>query len=177
MKNSRLIAFVEPELKEVLLFEWAMKQLKVQNPIRVMQKTQELRSYLQGDGPYANREMFPMPVVILLDLDLPGLEAARFLHWLRKSSDCKNIPVIGVSRFEVSRRIEVFFEMGLNAFFRKRLNLEETLECLRDMELLQELLDREPAAPKEQIWASTPPAEAGVLPFVTAPAATWQPRV
>lgn len=166
MKNSRLIVFVEPQLKEVLLFEWAMKQLKVHNPIRIMQKTRELRAYLEGEGPYANRELFPLPVAILLDLDLPGLEAAQFLHWLRNKSSCRNIPVIGVSEFEVSRRVQAFFDLGLSAFFQKRLNLEQTLECLREIEILQDILDREAAPLTQPARASVPQPPA--FPFIPA---------
>jgi CheY-like chemotaxis protein len=163
MKNSRLIVLVEPELKDVLLFEWAVKQLKVRNPIRVMQKTRELRAYLEGEGAYGDRELFPLPVVIVLDLDLPGMEAASFVHWLRHQSECRTIPVIGVSQFEVSRRVQAFFDLGLNAFFRKRLNLEETLERLREMELLQDLLDN------EMVPALQPPVAAqGAFAFMTA---------
>jgi DNA-binding NarL/FixJ family response regulator len=150
MNNSKLIVLVEPEPKEVLLFECAMKRLRVRNPVRVMQKTRELRDYLEGEGPYKNRELFPMPRVILLDLDLPGLEAANFLHWLRKKFDYTDILVIGVSNFEVSRRVRAFFDLGMNAFFQKRVNLDDTLKCLREIELLDEVLDREPERVLEQ---------------------------
>jgi CheY-like chemotaxis protein len=143
MNNSKLIVLVEPQLKEVLLFEWAMKRLHVRNPVRVMQKTDELRDYLCGEGPYGNRELFPLPAAILLDLDLPGLESANFVHWLRSESDCRHIPIIGVSDFEVSRRVQAFFDLGLSSFFQKRLNLEDTLECLRGLESLEEVLETE----------------------------------
>ncbi len=141
MNNSKLIVLVEPQLKEVLLFEWAMKRLHVRNPVRVMQKTDELRDYLLGDGPYGNRELFPLPAAILLDLDLPGMESANFVFWLRNESNCPDIPVIGVSDFEVSRRVQAFFDLGLTSFFQKRLNLEDTLECLRRLESLEDVLE------------------------------------
>ena len=150
MNNSKLIVLVEPELKEVLLFEWAMKRLHVRNPVRVMQKTRELREYLEGEGPYKNRELFPVPRVILLDMDLPGLEAANFLHWLRKESGHRDILLIGMSKFEVSRRVQAFLDLGMNAFFQKRINLDDTLQCLREMELLDEVLDRQSERVLEQ---------------------------
>jgi CheY-like chemotaxis protein len=156
MNNSKLVILVEPELKEVLLFEWAMKRLHVRNPVRVMQKTRELREYLEGEGPYSNRELFPLPRVILLDLDLPGLEAASFLHWLRNESGCRDILVIGMSHFEVSRRVQAFFDLGLNAFFQQRINLEETMSCLKGMELLQDILDREPLRLEEHYESQQP---------------------
>jgi DNA-binding NarL/FixJ family response regulator len=133
---------VEPKLKEVLLFEWAIKRLHVRNPVRVMKNTSELRGYLDGQGPYANRELFPLPAVVLLDLDLPGLEAANFLCWLRSDSLCKKLPVIGFSDFEVSRRIQAFMTLGMNGFFQKRLNLDDTLECLRNLELLDRVFQK-----------------------------------
>ena len=142
MNNSKLIVIVEPKLKEVLLFEWAIKRLHVRNPVRVMKNTSELRGYLDGQGPYANRELFQLPSVVLLDLDLPGLEAANFLCWLRTESDCRKMPVVGFSEFEVSRRVQAFMSLGMNGFFQKRLNLEETLECLRNLALLEHVFEK-----------------------------------
>lgn len=142
MNDSKLIVMVEPKLKEVLLFEWAIKRLHVRNPVRVMKNTVELRGYLDGSGPYANRELFPLPAVVLLDLDLPGLEAANFLCWLRSESGCRTMPVIGFSDFEVSRRVQAFMSLGMNGFFQKRLDLEQTLECLRNLALLQTVFEK-----------------------------------
>ena|SRR3954462_1794193 len=142
MNNSKLIVMVEPKLKEVLLFEWAIKRLHVRNPVRVMKNTAELRGYLDGQGPYSNRELFPLPSVALLDLDLPGLEAANFLCWLRSDSACKKMPVIGFSDFEVSKRIQAFMTLGMNGFFQKRTNLDETVECLRNVELLATVFEK-----------------------------------
>ncbi|HUR44430.1 MAG TPA: hypothetical protein VMZ27_01045 [Candidatus Saccharimonadales bacterium] len=142
MNDSKLIVMVEPKLKEVLLFEWAIKRLHVRNPIRVMKNTIELRGYLDGLGPYANRELFPLPAVVLLDLDLPGLEAANFLCWLRSESECQTLPVVGFSDFEVSRRVQAFLSLGMNGFFQKRLDLEQTLECLRNLALLQTVFEK-----------------------------------
>jgi CheY-like chemotaxis protein len=153
MNNSKLVVLVEPELKEVLLFEWAMKRLHVRNPVRVMQKTRELREYLEGEGPYRNRELFPLPRVILMDLDLPGLEAANFLYWLRHESDCGDIPLIGVSNFEVSRRVQAFYDLGMNAFFQKRINLDDTLRCMRELELLDDVFERDLARMQAELEA------------------------
>jgi DNA-binding NarL/FixJ family response regulator len=145
MNNSKLIVMVEPKLKEVLLFEWAIKRLHVRNPVRVMKNTAELRGYLDGQGPYANRELFPLPAIVLLDLDLPGLEAANFLCWLRSDSTCKKLPVVGFSDFEVSKRVQAFMTLGMNGFFQKRLNLDDTLECLRNLELLENVFEKRTA--------------------------------
>jgi CheY-like chemotaxis protein len=57
-----------------------MDRLKAANPVRVVTDGQEAIDYLSGVGKFANREKFPLPDLMLLDLKLPhvmGLEVLK----------------------------------------------------------------------------------------------------
>ena len=75
------VLLVEDNSTDVLLIRRAFDKAKVANPIHVLGDGDAAVAYLSGDGIYADREKYPMPVLILLDLKLPrrsGLEVLEF---------------------------------------------------------------------------------------------------
>lgn len=44
----------------------------------------EAHAYLRGAGTYADRDAYPMPQLILLDLELPQKSGLKILQWLKR---------------------------------------------------------------------------------------------
>jgi CheY-like chemotaxis protein len=59
----------------------------------------EAYRYISGTGPYANRTAYPLPKVILLDLNMPRFDGLQFLRWLRLHGpeNSRSTPVIILS--------------------------------------------------------------------------------
>jgi CheY-like chemotaxis protein len=59
----------------------------------------EAYRYISGAGLYANRTAYPLPNVILLNLNMPRFNGLQFLRWLRLHGpeDSRSIPVIILS--------------------------------------------------------------------------------
>jgi CheY-like chemotaxis protein len=53
----------------------------------------EAVEYLKGQGQFHDRSRHPLPDVIVLDLNLPGMSGFDFLHWLREESGI-SLPVL-----------------------------------------------------------------------------------
>ena len=49
----------------------AFKKSNFDWPIQEVLDGEEAIAYLRGDRPYSDRKQFPMPVVMLLDLNIP----------------------------------------------------------------------------------------------------------
>jgi CheY-like chemotaxis protein len=62
----------------------------------------EAVSYLKGEGRFNDRSQHPLPDVIILDLNLPGMSGFHFLRWLRQESGI-SLPVLV---FTVSASVE-----------------------------------------------------------------------
>ncbi len=62
----------------------------------------EAVSYLKGKDPFNDRSKHPLPDVIILDLNLPGMSGFDFLKWLREESGL-SLPVLV---FTVSASVE-----------------------------------------------------------------------
>src|SRR6476660_2003053 len=79
----KTILQVEDDPNDVFFFQRSMKKAGVPNPTQVAQDGQEAIDYLQGAGKFADREQFPLPCLVLLDLKLPHVMGLDVLRWIR----------------------------------------------------------------------------------------------
>ena len=50
--------------------------------------------YLAGGGPFADRLRHPLPVLILLDINMPKKSGLEVLEWIRHQPNFKSLPVL-----------------------------------------------------------------------------------
>jgi CheY-like chemotaxis protein len=79
----RPILLVNDSREDVNLFRSALRKMGYQNPFQAVQSGEEAFQYLRGDGPYANRKKHPLPHLLLLDPNMPGISGWEVLEWLR----------------------------------------------------------------------------------------------
>ena len=91
--NTPALLYVEDNLDDRVLFNMACKRAHI--PFRVIsaEHGKEAIDYLSASGPYANREDFPFPDAVLLDIKMPILDGFGVLHWIRAQDSLANLPV------------------------------------------------------------------------------------
>ena len=77
MPNGPAILLVEDESGDVLLIQRAFQKSGLPYRLRVVHDGDQAIQYLSGQGPYGNRQRFPLPFLVLLDLRMPGIERFR----------------------------------------------------------------------------------------------------
>src|SRR4030095_9597241 len=76
-KTPGPILAVEDNPDDLFLLERAFEKADVQGHVQIARDGEEATDYLSGKGRYADRDRFPLPAIILLDLNMPktsGLE-------------------------------------------------------------------------------------------------------
>ncbi len=80
--------------------------------------------YLFHRGAYNDRKEYPLPGVILLDLNLPGTDGREVLAELKSCNELKKIPVIVLTTSSDERDIEQCYEHGANSYIHKPVDIE-----------------------------------------------------
>src|SRR4029077_16537789 len=92
--ESAVILLVEDREDDVLLIRKSFEKAELANPLYAVQNGEEAVDYLMGEAPFSNRNEYPLPDLILLDLKMPKLDGFETLLWLRNQSGIRNIPVV-----------------------------------------------------------------------------------
>src|SRR5258706_16235115 len=77
------VLLAEDDPDDVLLTEIAFEKARLVNPLQIVRDGEQAIEYLAGEGEYADRERFPMPILLLLDLKMPKVNGFQVLEWLQ----------------------------------------------------------------------------------------------
>jgi two-component system response regulator len=143
---------VEDEAHDVLFLQFAFEQVGVIHPLLVARDGREAISYLQGLGMFANREQFPLPGLVLLDLRLPQVPGLHVLKWIRQQPAFVKLPVIVLSSSDQDSDVEAAYRLGANAYVVKPLNMADRIQLVR--RLKQYWLDMDAPPPDCKDWLS-----------------------
>ncbi|TML02303.1 MAG: response regulator, partial [Actinobacteria bacterium] len=83
----------------------------------------------------ADRTHFPLPVLILLDLHVPGRSGLELLTWLRQQPNLDRIPVVMLSGSSESEDIDRAFELGANSYLVKPVAFDTLLDTVTGLGL------------------------------------------
>jgi len=114
----KTILQVEDDPNDVFFLQRAMEKAAVANPIQIARDGQEAIDYLQGAGKFADRERFPFPSLVLLDLKLPFVMGLEVLRWIRKQRGMI-LPVVILTASREDADVAAAYRLGANAFLIK----------------------------------------------------------
>src|SRR6266567_2268754 len=78
------ILLVEDSEDDVTTICHAFEQGAIANRIVVVRDGEAAVAYMKGEGKYDNRNSYPLPVLVLLDLRLPRMDGFEVLRWIRQ---------------------------------------------------------------------------------------------
>ena len=130
MAKDDVVVPVEDDENDVLLLKRAFKKLQFEYPMYRVRDGEEGIAYLSGQGQFANRDEFPYPSVILMDLKMPKKSGFEVLKWLKDHTVCKVTPVINFSSSAQEDDVRRAYELGAGGYFLKPHDFTELLELL-----------------------------------------------
>jgi CheY-like chemotaxis protein len=86
--------------------------------------------YLSGTGRYADRNLFPLPALVLLDLVIPGHSGHEVLQWIRSRPDLKHLPVIMLTHSFNTADAKTAYDLGVSSYLIKPSNVQHMQELL-----------------------------------------------
>ena len=114
-----IILYVEDDENDVIFMRQAWKKTGVLNPLKVVTDGEQAMKYLSGEGQYANRQEFPVPMLVLLDLKLPKVGGLDVLKWIRAQSAIHTLPVIVLSSSHRPEDLRAAYARGANSYLVK----------------------------------------------------------
>jgi len=137
--NSVTILYVEDEETDVMLLQHVLAKAGIHNPIQTVKDGKTAKDYLAGEGSFADRKRYPLPGLVLLDLNLPYWSGFEVLEWIRQQPQLRRLPVVVFTSSNRPDDIVRAYDAGANAYLVKPnalADLTSLVLALRDFWLL-----------------------------------------
>jgi CheY-like chemotaxis protein len=110
------LLLVEDNEDDAFLMKRSLKAADVAQPLHVAKDGQQAIDYLAGRGAYADRERYPLPSVVFLDLKLPFKSGHEVLAWIRNQRELAQIVVVVLSSSNQPSDVEEAYRLGANSY-------------------------------------------------------------
>jgi len=114
-----VILLVEDNPADVMTVKEAFSRLGMKARLNIVNDGQAAIQYLSGAKPFSNRELHPLPNLILLDLSLPIFDGFHVLEWIRTEPYLHGTPVIILATTNAADHIQRAYAFGANSFITK----------------------------------------------------------
>src|SRR5215813_8964745 len=92
---------------------------------------QEAIDYLEGEDKYSNREAYPIPDLMLLDLKMPRLNGFDVLGWLRSQPGLRRLLVTVLTSSDQPQDINRAYDLGANSYLLKPHSSQELSDLVK----------------------------------------------
>jgi CheY-like chemotaxis protein len=138
------ILLVEDNPKEVLLIQRAFRKAEIAAALHIVNDGEQAIAYLGGQPPFEDREQYPLPMLILLDLKLPRLSGTEVLAWLRQQPRLKRIPVVMLTASREYADVNQTYDLGVNAYMVKPVRFNKFVEIVNTLNVHWLVLNEKP---------------------------------
>ncbi len=121
---------VEDDPGHARLIERNLRRARIVNEIITLPDGQAAVDYIFDEG-----LRHPAPLLILLDLNLPGLSGFQVLERLKADGRTKHIPVVCLTTTDNPQDVERCYALGCNVFLTKPIEYERFAEAIRQLGL------------------------------------------
>jgi CheY-like chemotaxis protein len=91
---KQTVLYVEDEENDVFFMRHAFQKAGIEHGLASVADGPDALAYLAGKNPYEDRGQFPVPSLILLDLNLPLISGFEVLQWIRDQPQVRETPVV-----------------------------------------------------------------------------------
>jgi CheY-like chemotaxis protein len=129
------LLLVEDNPDDVFLMQRALKKTGLNLPLQIVTDGRQAIDYLNGAAPYGDREQFPLPSMVFLDLKLPYMNGFEVLEWIRRESTLQDLDVFILTSSPEERDKERAGKLGARAYLVKPPTCASIMEVFQNFSL------------------------------------------
>lgn len=129
--NTQSILMVEDSEDDFEATMRAFKKANLHNPVTWCRSGRDAIDFLTHEGAYKDAPKSQHPGLILLDLNMPGLDGRKTLQLIKENTSLKQIPVIILTTSSDERDVEACYQMGANTYVQKPVSFDGLIEAIK----------------------------------------------
>jgi len=134
MKEKHLtILLAEDDQDDRYLISEALDESGAESQLYFVETGEELLEYLRQQGKYSDREKYPRPGLILLDLNMPLMDGREALAEIKSDSELKSIPIVVLTTSQADEDVNDTYALGITGFITKPMTFRGLVDIMRSV--------------------------------------------
>ncbi|OFY64565.1 MAG: two-component system response regulator [Bacteroidetes bacterium RIFCSPLOWO2_02_FULL_36_8] len=101
--------------------------------LHFVENGEELLDYLHNKNQFKDKEKFPFPGIILLDLNMPKKDGREALKEIKSDTRLSVIPIIALTTSKAEEDILKTYKLGVNSYITKPVSFESLVQVMRSV--------------------------------------------
>lgn len=132
--QKETVLLAEDEENDIFLMRCAIQKMGEPVLLQAVKDGEQAIEYLSGQNQYADRRLYPLPSLILLDVKMPRTNGLDVLKWLKNESLLTHIPVVMITSSKVQSDVRQAREMGASDYLVKPVDHQKLESLFAKME-------------------------------------------
>lgn len=135
MRQKKLVPILvaDDDVEDCQMIKEALRESRLVNQLHFVHNGEELMQYLNHQGKFSDRNEYPLPGLILLDLNMPKMDGREALIEIKGNPKLRSIPVIVLTTSRAEEDIERVYNVGVNSFITKPIEFNSLVQIMRDL--------------------------------------------
>lgn len=129
-QKKLVILMADDDDDDRLLAQEAMNESRVLHELRFVKDGIQLLNYLRGVGEFSDRKLYPMPGLVLLDLNMPKMDGREALANLKADKILRSIPVVILTTSKTEEDMVKGYDLGAASYITKPVTFDALVELM-----------------------------------------------
>jgi len=127
------ILYAEDEENDIFFLQHALEQNRSPHSLSAVPDGEQAIEYLAGKGAFANRSRYPLPILVLLDINMPKKTGLEVLEWIRQQPHLKSLPVLMLTSSSRPEDMDNARHFGANDYLAKPSNPADLVALVKSI--------------------------------------------
>lgn len=128
------ILMADDDPDDRLLVEEAFAESRLANELYFVEDGIQLLDYLRHEGKFTRQDA-PVPDLILLDLNMPGMDGRAALQEIKADARLKRIPVVVLTTSQAEEDILRSYDIGASGYVSKPVTFEGLVKVVKALNI------------------------------------------
>jgi len=106
---------------------------RIANEITHVEDGEQALDYLHNRNDFSDKNKYPMPHLVLLDLRLPRVDGLQVLEKIKKSEDLKSIPVVVLTTSGADMDVAKAYKCHANSYLVKPIDFDNFTKMMDEL--------------------------------------------
>jgi CheY-like chemotaxis protein len=148
--NQPVVLVAEDREDDLFMLRRSFEQVGFETPVQYVRDGEQAIAYLVGKDRFANREEYPSPSVLLLDLKMPRKNGFEVLQWIQTQPHLAELRTIVLTTSEDVFEVNRAYKLGAASFLTKPLNFTEFKDTIVAVHNYWLVINKPPALKRVQ---------------------------